>query len=84
MVNQVSIAGEGRAICRQLQLVVDRFVVPKLEGAASLTLELLGEIQSDSSVREAVQKRSLLLAVMPGCPAAQAVNGIAARLAPGA
>jgi len=84
VVNQVSIAGEGRAICRQLQLVIDRFVVPQLEGSGTLQLELLGEIQSDPNVREAVQKRSLLLAAMPGCPAAQAVNAIAARMTPGA
>jgi flagellar biosynthesis protein FlhG len=83
VVNQVSAAGEGRTIRNQLQLVIDRFVVPQLkteEGSEALVLELLGEIASDPLVREAVQKRSLLLVTLPGSPAAQAVNAIAARM----
>ncbi|HZV92800.1 MAG TPA: MinD/ParA family protein, partial [Caldimonas sp.] len=82
--NQVSAAGEGRTIRNQLQLVVDRFVVPQLKAAGETTpivLELLGEIGSDPAVREAVQKRSLLLAMQPGSAPAQAVNAIALRLA---
>jgi len=84
VVNQVSAAGEGRTIRNQLQLVVDRFVVPQLKAAGETTpivLELLGEIGSDPAVREAVQKRSLLLAMQPGSAPAQAVNAIALRLA---
>ena len=95
VVNQVGRLGEGRAIRGQLQLVVDRFVTPMLAqaddevGAAvkpalksALKLELLGEVPLDPAVREAVQKRRLLLQLLPGCPAARAVEAIAARLAP--
>lgn len=82
-VNQVGRAGEGRAICTQLQLVVDRFVTPTLPpSGAPLLLELLGEIPLDPSVREAVKKRRLLLDLLPGCPAARAVDAIAVKLAP--
>ncbi len=83
VVNQVSAAGEGRTIRNQLQLVIDRFVAPQLktgDDADPLVLELLGEIASDPAVREAVQKRCLLLVSLPGCAAAQAVNAIAARM----
>ena len=84
VVNQVSAVGEGRTIRNQLQLVVDRFVAPQLKAAGETTpvvLELLGEIGSDPAVREAVQKRSLLLAMQSGSAPAQAVNAIALRLA---
>ncbi len=82
VVNQVSQAGEGRAIRNQLQLVMDRFVAPQIETLAEpLKLDLLGEIPIDPCVREAVQKRRLLLESTPGCPAAQALGGIAIRLA---
>ena len=83
VVNQVSAAGEGRTIRNQLQLVVDRFVAPQLKAEGDgepLVLELLGEIASDPAVREAVQKRSLLLTALPGCPAAQAIAAIATRM----
>ncbi len=83
VVNQVSATGEGRNIRNQLQLVVDRFVAPQIasEGGEPLLLEFLGEIPIDASVREAVQRRSLLLESLPGCPAGQAVVAIAARIA---
>ena len=82
VVNQVSRVGEGRAIRNQLQLVVDRFVAPMLPpGSPVPQLELVGEVLLDPAVREAVQKRRLLLELMPGCAAASGVVGIAARLA---
>ena len=82
VVNQVSQAGEGRAIRNQLQLVVDRFVVPKVEALDEpLKLDLLGEIPTDAGVREAVQKRRLLLETMPGTPAARALVSVAEKLA---
>ncbi|MGZ5276540.1 MAG: MinD/ParA family protein [Caldimonas sp.] len=86
IVNQVSAAGEGRTIRNQLQLVVDRFVAPQLKAGGDqelLVLELLGEIPIDPSVREAVQKRSLLYSNVPGCPAAQAIGAAALRLGSG-
>ena len=80
VVNQVSRLGEGRAIRAQLQRVVDRFVNPTAE--LPVKLDLLGEIPTDAAVREAVQKRHLLLEVYPGSAAAKAVKALAARLAP--
>jgi flagellar biosynthesis protein FlhG len=83
VVNQVGRLGEGRVICAQLQLVVDRFVAPMLApDSGAVALELLGEVLLDPSVREAVQKRRLLLEMLPGCVAAQAVEALAARIAP--
>ncbi len=82
VVNQVSRAGEGRVIRNQLQLVADRFIVPQMAASATpLRLDLLGEIPTDQAVRDAVQKRRLLLDLLPGAPAAQAIGAIAARLA---
>jgi flagellar biosynthesis protein FlhG len=78
LVNQVGKAGEGRVIRGQLQQVVDRFVNDKLP--EPLTLRLLGEVPQDSAVREAVQRRQLLLELLPGCPAAQAIVAAATRL----
>jgi flagellar biosynthesis protein FlhG len=80
VVNQVSRLGEGRAIRAQLQRVVDRFVNPTAEQA--VRLDLLGAIPTDPAVREAVQKRQLLLEVYPGSPAAKAVTALAAKFAP--
>jgi len=84
IVNQVSAAGEGRTIRNQLQLVVDRFVAPQLKAegdSVPLVLDLAGEIPIDPLVREAVNKRSLLLAIAPGAPAAKAITAAAARIA---
>ena len=81
VVNQVSVNGEGRTIRKQLQLVVDRFVGALLpDGDKPPQLELFGEVPLDPSVREAVQKRQLLLESMPGAPAAIAVAAIAGRM----
>ena len=81
VVNQVSRAGEGRNIRIQLQKVVDQYVAPLLtDPSRPLKLDLLGEIPIDPAVREAVQKRRLLLELLPGCAAAQAVGAIAAKL----
>lgn len=80
VVNQVSRLGEARATRAQLQRVVDQFVNPT--AAQAVRLELLGEVPADGAVREAVQKRQLLLETYPGSPAAKAVTAIAAKLAP--
>jgi flagellar biosynthesis protein FlhG len=53
-------------------------VVPSLDG--DLRLNLLGEVPADAAVREAVQRRQLLLEAMPGALAAQAVMAVATRL----
>jgi flagellar biosynthesis protein FlhG len=83
VVNQVGRVGEGRTIRNQLQLVVDRFVTPMLpDGMAAPTLDLTGEVPLDPSVREAVQKRRLLVEWLPGSAAARGVEAIAAKIAP--
>ncbi len=84
LVNQINRSGEGRMIRTQLQQVVDKFVVPSLSTpSAGLKLQLLGEIPIDTAVREAVQKRQLLLELFPGCEAAKGVLAVAAKLCEG-
>lgn len=78
LVNQVSRVGDGRVIRGQLQQVVDRYVSPQVD--APIKLELVGEVPVDAAVREAVQKRQLLLECFPGSPAAQAVAAAAAKI----
>ena len=80
VVNQALKAGEGRVIRAQLQQVIDRYVTPGLD--APVTLDHLGDVPVDVAVREAVQKRQLLLELFPGAPAARAVVALAARMAP--
>jgi flagellar biosynthesis protein FlhG len=80
LVNQVQRKGEGRSVCAQLQQVVDRFVNPGR--GEPLVLQLVGEVPSDMAVRETVQRRQLLLEVMPGCPAAVALAKAAGKLLP--
>jgi flagellar biosynthesis protein FlhG len=79
LVNQVQRAGDGRAVCSQLQSVIDRFVNPGL--AHPLVLLLAGEVPSDGAVREAVQRRQLVMTQLPGCPAAIALVAAAGKLA---
>ena len=62
----------------QLQAVVDRYVNPTLD--SPVRLELLGEVPSDGAVREAVQRRQLLLELLPGTPPALALLQVAQRM----
>jgi flagellar biosynthesis protein FlhG len=78
VINQVAHAGEGRVIRGQLQQVVDRFVSPTLD--VPVKLEFLGEVPLDPAVREAVQRRQLLMDCLPGTGAAQAVVAAATRV----
>ena len=81
VVNQVTRMGDGRVIRGQLQQVVDRFVTPQfVDPATPLSLELLGDVPTDAAVREAVQRRQLLLEILPGSEAARAVGAIADKL----
>jgi flagellar biosynthesis protein FlhG len=77
LVNQVQRVGEGRAIRKQLQLVVDRFVNSGLD--QPVMIELLGEVPLDPSVRESVLKRELLFVRVPGCPAAIGIAAAATK-----
>jgi flagellar biosynthesis protein FlhG len=81
VVNQVSRKGEGRTILGQLQQVIDRFVSPSMPEGKAVKLNLLGEIPTDLAVREAVQRRTLLLEALPGSNAAKAVTAAAGKLA---
>jgi len=78
LVNQAHRPGEGKLIRAQLQQVVDKYVSPSLDSLVALNL--LGEIPTDAAVREAVQRRQLLLEAYPGSVAAQAVSLVAQRL----
>lgn len=78
VVNQTRRIGEGRAVCQQLQHVVDRFVNPGL--AAPVRLDLLGQVPLDIAVRDSVLRRQLLMESLPGAPAALAVAAVAMRL----
>ena len=80
LVNQVQRVGDGRAVLAQLQQVVDRFVSPGLP--APVRLLPLGEVPMDAAVRESVQRRQLLMDVLPGSPAAVALAAAAARMLP--
>jgi flagellar biosynthesis protein FlhG len=79
VVNQVQHLAEGRAVCAQLQRVIDRYVNPT--ALPVVRLDLLGAIPADMAVRETVQKRQLLLEVFPGSAAAKAIVALAERLA---
>lgn len=79
VVNQSTQPGEARVIHSQLQLVVDRFVNKGSE--TPLKLDLLGAVPSDTAVREAVQRRQLMLETYPGAVASKAVMALAAKLA---
>jgi flagellar biosynthesis protein FlhG len=78
LVNQTRRHGEGRAVCQQLQQVVDRFVNPGRD--APVRLELLGQVPLDIAVRDSVLRRQLLMEALPGSPAALAVVAAATRL----
>ena len=78
VVNQIQGLGEGKTVRGQLQQVVQRFVDVSLP--KPLKLELWGEVRSDTSVREAVRRRLLLLEAYPGCEAAQAIRLLAGKL----
>ena len=81
LVNQVGRLGEGRVIRGQLQQVVDRYVTPQMQDPNTpFKIDLVGEIPIDSAVREAVQKRRLLLELQPGSPAAQGISAAADKL----
>ena len=78
VINQTRKQGEGRAVRQQLQQVVDRYVNPGLDGP--VRLELLGEVPSDPSVRESIQRRQLLQELLPGSPAAVGLSAVAGKL----
>ena len=79
VVNQTHRHGEGRHVAAQLQSVIDRFIT--LPEGGTIRLNPLGEVVSDTSVRQAVQRRQLVMLAYPGSDAAQCMSAIAMRLA---
>ncbi|MGQ0708215.1 MAG: MinD/ParA family protein [Rhodoferax sp.] len=78
IVNQAARQGDGRAITTQLQQVLDRFV--SIEPGRAVRLLHMGDIPVDVSVRQAVMRRQLLLATLPGSPAALAIAQLAGKV----
>jgi len=78
VINQTARMGDGRAITTQLQQVLDRFVVAK--PGEKVRLIHMGDIPADPSVRQAVMRRQLMMATMPGCPAALAISQLAGKI----
>ena len=78
VINQTARPGDGRAITTQLQQVLDRFVTNGT--GRSIRLIHVGDIPADTSVREAIMRRQLLMLNTPGCPAALAVSELARKL----
>jgi flagellar biosynthesis protein FlhG len=78
VVNQRVPGTDARGVTAQLQQVIDRYVSPGLE--MPVTLELIGDVPSDGSVRDAVRKRRLLAECFPGSAAAQAISAVAAKM----
>jgi flagellar biosynthesis protein FlhG len=78
LVNQTRRSGEGRAVAQHLQTVLDRFV--SLPDGLHPHLRALGEVPLDNAVREAVQRRQLLLSSYAGAAASLAFLQVADRL----
>lgn len=78
VINQVRRRGEGSTLTRQLQQVVDRFLVGADD--APVKLGYLGEIPHDAIVPQAVRSRKLVLESAPGSSVGKAFIDIAGRL----
>jgi flagellar biosynthesis protein FlhG len=78
VVNQTSKPADGRNVRNQLQQVVDRYVNKAL--GEEMRIEHVGTVPIDPAVRDAVQRRQLLLVNAPGAPAAVALGEMATRL----
>jgi flagellar biosynthesis protein FlhG len=72
--------GDGRTVAQQLQTGARPLRAPSRTANAS-SWTYLGEIPADSAVRDAVQRRQLLMLSYPGSTAAQAILAVARRLA---
>lgn len=79
LVNQANKPADGRNVRQQLQQVVDRYVNVGLD--SPMRIELLGTVMNDTAVREAVQRRQLLLQSAPGSIAAAGIVDAAAKMA---
>ena len=79
IVNRTAQHGEGDAVNRQLQRVVDRFVTAPAGAAGGARLPRRGAGRPGGA--RVAARRRLLLEALPDSPAAQAVAAIAQRLA---
>lgn len=77
-INQANRPGDGRAITGQLQQVLNRFM--HSDSGRPLRLIHMGDIPSDTAVREAVMRRQLLQHTAPGCAASLAMTQLANRV----
>ena len=78
VVNQVRRPGDGRAVHRQLQQVIERYVNPG--ATAPVQLEMMAELPLDAGVRESVLRRELLMLKEPGSPVSTALGTLATRV----
>ena len=78
VINQTARLGDGRAITTQLQQGLDRFVTS--DDGKPLRLIHMGDIPADTSVRQAIMRRQLLMQTMPGCAAAMAISQLALKI----
>ena len=75
---------KGMAMVEELQRNWKNYLAagsPAPSADEPVKLRLLGDVPSDTAVREAVKKRQLVVESLPGSEAAQAIGAVAARLA---
>ena len=75
----VALAAGHETVASVETTVIDRFIT--LPEGGTIRLNPLGEVVSDTSVRQAVQRRQLVMLAYPGSDAAQGMSAIAMRLA---
>jgi flagellar biosynthesis protein FlhG len=71
LANMVRAPGEGHALFDKLQRVTGRFL--------DTTLEYVGEIPDDLSVRRAIREQRPVIEAYPSCPASRAFKKLANR-----
>ncbi len=77
LVNQAARRGQGKVVRDRLQRVIDRFVNPGRE--TPIVLGLIGTVTLEADVRDSIQRRRLLLEMLPGCAVANALTDAAAK-----
>ncbi|GAA6168571.1 MinD/ParA family ATP-binding protein [Sessilibacter corallicola] len=70
--NMTRTLNEGQNLFNKLQLVCDRFL--------DVTLQYIGHVPFDESVRKSVQKQTPLIINAPRCRAAQSIRSIAQKI----
>ena len=70
--NQVRSNGQGRQLFAKLCRVTERYL--------DVSLSYFGAVPHDDKVRQAVQLQRPVVTAFPGCPAAQAIQGLARKV----